>query len=68
METIERTIEIFLELEKRNGGQKTIFSIDFKNEQILVVDMTSAQLKRMYENDKVVASLHNGVITVQYFN
>lgn len=67
METIERSIEIFLKLERENKGMPTVFCIDYEKGEILLHRCTSGQLKRIMEKEGSCASLHDGVVSVTFF-
>lgn len=67
MENFTTTIEIFLNLLENFGGANPKFQIDYKKEVIIVKYAPSGFLKQLYSNDRVLASLQEDGLYIEYF-
>lgn len=67
MENFETTISIFLTLLKQYSGKAPIFQIDYTKEVIILKNAPSGFLKVLYLSDKVLASLHEEGLYIEYF-
>jgi hypothetical protein len=67
METLEFTSNRLLFLARNFSGSQPTFRISYCKKHMEVIDACSAFLKILISDDRVLASLHNGIIHVEYF-
>lgn len=67
METIEFTSNRLLFLARHFSGSQPTFRISYCKRYMEVTDACSGFLKILMSDDRVLASFHNGVISVEYF-
>ena len=67
MEDLEFTSNRLLLLARHFSGSQPTFRISYCKRYMEVTDSCSAFLKILMSDDRVLASLHNGVIHVEYF-
>ena len=66
MENFETSIELFLKELQKFGGRTPEFSIDYGTETILLLDAPSGFLRRLYDNDRVVAHLSRDGVRIEF--
>jgi len=67
METFENTLKELLTLMSQYEGTPAKFSVDYRKQEIKIHSATSGFLKRLYAHEKQNCSLHEGVISVNFF-
>lgn len=67
METLEFTSNRLLFLAMHFSGSQPTFRISYCKKHMEITDACSAFLKILMSDDRVLASFHNGVISVEYF-